>query len=387
MTELCPKLLAMLLKFTFLLAFTAATVWPQIEVLATGLQGASKVILTPRGNFLVSETSMALNAGRVSFVSRAGIRRSLIEGLPSGVEVTLAGGSGPSALALTGRTLYVAMGGGDAERRGTAPGTSMHNPAGASSAIFATILEFRLSGDVDTLAGTFKLTPAQQTELADGATLNLDDGSGTKAEVSILTRFPISEPDRMLIYRFSNPWGMVVADEGKALYVSDASQNSLARVDTATGRWQRVARFGPVANPTPVGPPMVDSVPTSIRVYGEELLVSFLTGFPFAPGNARVMALNPKTGMTSPFINQLTSAVDVLWWTRPNGRPQFFVLEFSANQSATPPPPGRLLRYDSPAPVVAAAGLITPVNMVLDEATQELFILELRGQILRLKLD
>lgn len=387
MAEMSPKLLAMLLKSTFFLVFAVSIAWPQVEVLATGLQGASKIVLTPRGNFLVTETSMALNAGRVSFVSRGGSRRSLIEGLPSGVEVTLAGGSGPSALALNGRTLYVAMGGGDAERRGTAPGTSMHNPAGASSAIFATILEFRLSGDVDTLAGTFKLTPTQQTELADGASVDLDDGSGANAQVSILARFPISEPDRILIYRFSNPWGMVVADEGKALYVTDASQNSLARVDTATGRWQRIVRFGPVANPTPVGAPMIDAVPTSVRVYGEELLVSFLTGFPFAPGNARVVALNPKTGTTTPFINQLTSATDVLWWTRPNGRPQFFVLEFSANQSATPAPPGRLLRYDSPEPVVAAAGLITPVNMVLDEATQELFILELRGQILRLKLD
>ena len=387
MAEISLKLRPMLLKSTIILVLSAATAWPQAQVLATGLQGASKIILTPRGNFLVSETSSALNAGRVSFVSRGGNRRSLIEGLPSGVEVTLAGGSGPSALALNGRTLYVAMGSGDAERRGTTPGTSMHNPVGASSAIFATILEFRLSGDVDALAGTFKLTPGQQTELADGASVELDDGSGTKAQVSILARFPISEPDRVTVYRFSNLWGMVLADEGKALYVIDASQNSLARVDTATGRWQRIVRFAPVANPTPVGAPMVDSVPTSVRVYGEELLVSFLTGFPFAPGNARVMALNPKTGMTSPFINQLTSAVDVLWWTRPNGRPQFFVLEFSANQSATPPPPGRLLRYDSPAPVVAAAGLITPVNMVLDEATQELFILELRGQILRLKLD
>ena len=107
----------------------------------------------------------------------------------------------------------------------------------------------------------------------------------------------------------------------------------------------------------------------------------------FAQGNARVVALNPKTGVSTPFINGVTSVTDVLWRERPNGAGQFFVLEFSANQSATPAPPGRLLRFDSPEPVVVAAGLITPVNMVLDPATQELFILELRGQILRLQLD
>ena len=185
----------MQLKSIFLLAISAAAAWPQAQVLATGLPGANKLLLTPRGNFLVSEPSMATNAGRVSFVSRGGSRRSLIEGLPSGIEVTLGGGSGPSAMALNGRTLYVALGAGDSERRGTVPGTSIHNPAGASSAIFASILEFRFSGDVDTLGGTFRLTPAQHAALADGATVDLDDGSGGRAQASVLTRFPISAPD------------------------------------------------------------------------------------------------------------------------------------------------------------------------------------------------
>lgn len=384
---LCPRLLAMQRKSLLLLVIAAASVWPQAQVVATGLQAPNKLLLTPRGNFLVSETSMAPNAGRVSFVSRGGTRRSLVEGLPSGIEVTLAGGSGPSALALNGRSLYIAIGTGDSERRGVAPGTSVPNPAGASSPLFASILEFRLSADVDSLLGTFKLTAAQQNLLADGATVDLEDGSGAAAQVFILARFPITLPDPNTIYRFSNPWGIVVVEDGKALYVNDASQNIVARVDTVTGRWQRIARFGPVENPTPVGAPFLDSVPTSIRVYGDELLVSHLTGFPFVPGNARVVTVNPKTGTVAPFINGLTSVTDVLWRERPNGAAQFFVLEFSANQSATPAPPGRLLRFDTREPVVAAAGLITPVNMVLDAATQELFILELRGQILRLPLN
>jgi hypothetical protein len=79
--------------------------------------------------------------------------------------------------------------------------------------------------------------------------------------------------------------------------------------------------------------------------------------------------------------------VDVLWCRLPAGRRQFFVLEFSQNQSATPPAPGRLLRYDTPEAQVAAAGLITPVSLAYDESTQDLFILELRGQILQLRLN
>lgn len=196
----------------------------------------------------------------------------------------------------------------------------------------------------------------------------------------------MAEPHPTAIYKFSNPWGMALSEDGRNLYVTDASQNCLVRIDTTNGRWRRLARFSPFPNPTPVGPPMVDSVPTSVRVYGDHVLVSFLSGFPFASGNARVLIVNPETGASEPFIFGLTSVTDVLWRPRPGARSQFFVLEFSANQSANPAPPGRLLRFDTPAAQVAAT-FITPVSMAFDEATGDLFILELRGQIQQLKIN
>jgi len=292
-------------------------------------------------------------------------------------------------MALRGRTLYLVLSVGDAERRGQAPGTSIHNPEGASSPLFASILEIRLSQDPDSIAGTFRMAPQHHQVLTDGGEVELNDGSGATARISLLARFPISEPEPNVIYRFSNPWGLALTDDGRTLYMSDASLDSIVGVDTATGRWRRLVRFPRVPNPGPVGPPVLDTVPTSVRIYGEQLLVSFLSGFPFVPGNARVLAVNPATGASEPFIFGLTSATDILWRPRADGRSQFFVLEFSQNQSAQPPPPGRLLRFDSgsPAPQVAAAGLITPVSLAYDEARQELFILELRGQILRLRLD
>jgi len=174
--------------------------------------------------------------------------------------------------------------------------------------------------------------------------------------------------------------------DGKTLYVADASVNSVAKVDTATGKWRRTTRFPAVPNGTPVGPPMVDAVPTGIRIYGDQVLVSFLTGFPFVPGNARVLAVNPEPGTTEPFIFGLTSATDVLWRELPTGASEFYVIEFSANQSANPAPPGRLLRFDRAGMQVIAAPLITPVSMAYDAATKELFVLELRGQIVRVQL-
>jgi hypothetical protein len=99
-----------------------------------------------------------------------------------------------------------------------------------------------------------------------------------------------------------------------------------------------------------------------------------------------VLIVDPESGAASTFIFDLTSVTDVLWRPRAGERAQFFVLEFSANQSANPAPPGRLLRFDNTEAQVAGT-FITPVNMVFDEATSELFILELRGQIQQLKIN
>lgn len=377
----------MSIKSLTIFLFVASPIWCQPQVLATGLKGPHKIILTPQGNLLVAESGDSPNEGRVSLVTRTGATRSLLEGLPSGIDVTLAGYNGPTGLALRDRTLYLALGNGDGERRGQVPGTSIHRPEGPSSPLFASILEIRFSNDVDAIGGGFRITPQHQQVLNDGGEVELEDGSGGNARISLLARFPVSEPSPNAVYRFSNPWGLALSEDGGSLYVNDASINALVRVNTTTGRWRRVTRFPPVPNPGQVGPPVLDAVPTSSRLYGNQILVSFLTGFPFVPGNARVLAVNPDTGVSEPFIFGLTSAVDILWRSRPDGRSQFFVLEFSQNQSATPPAPGRLLRYDSPEPTVAAANLIAPVSLAYDESAQDLFILELRGQILRLHLD
>jgi hypothetical protein len=155
--------------------------------------------------------------------------------------------------------------------------------------------------------------------------------------------------------------------DGETLYMTDASINALVAIDTSTGRWRRLLRFPVLPNIGPIGPPVVESVPTGLRLYGGQLLVSFLTGFPFARGHARVLAVNPDDATTEPFIFGLTSAVDVLWRDVPGGGRQFFVLEFSQNQSAQPPAPGRLLRYDTPQPQVVLDDLLGPVSLAYDE--------------------
>jgi hypothetical protein len=364
----------------------AATCCAQTQVVATGLEQPNKLLVTPRGQLLVSETSLLPNAGRISVVSPGGARRSLIEGLPSGTDVA-GSGSGPTAMATRARRLYVAIGGGDAERRGTAPGTSMLNPQGISSPLFSSVLEFRFSTAVDNAAGTLRLTPEIQAQLADGAEVQLDDGAGGSATASVLAQFPMVLPDPRSIYRFGNPWGLELSPDERDLWLVDASTNSLIHIDAGNGRWRRVLRFPPLANAGPAGPPLVDVVPTSVRAYDGQLLVSFLTGFPFTPGAARVLLVTPERPSAEPFILGLTSAVDVLWRDRQQGRRQFFVLEFSQNQSATPASPGRLLRFDSPQPQAMVNDLRAPVSMQFDPASDAIYVVELSGRLLRIPIE
>jgi hypothetical protein len=369
-------------------AFVAASTLVSAQaptVITTGLQSPQRLLLTPRGNFLVTESGAAVNAGRVSFISRSGNRRSLIEGLPAGADVE-GGFSGPTAVALQDRTVFVAIGPGDAERRGTVPGTSQYNPAGFSSPLFASILAFRFSSPVDNVTGTVALTPAQHQQLADGQELMLRDGAGGTATASLVVKLPEATPDPNAVYRFSNPYGFEFSRSGRSLYYADASQDTVVEIDLVTSRRRTLARFPKFPNPSKIGPPVVDAVPTSVTFYDSHLLVTFLTGYPFTPGNARVYSVDLATKKVEPFINGLSSAVDLQVRRGREGAPEFFVLEFSTNQSATPPAPGRLLHYVTPAPMVLSNQLTAPISIQVDNESNTVFVLELTGRLLAIKL-
>jgi len=371
-------------RLTILLGIVSAA-WGQ-QVIATGLQTPQRFVLTSRGNFLVSETSTTPNSGRVSFVSRSGTRRTLIANLPSGAALP-GDAAGPTGLALRDRFLFLAIGVGDAERPGTQPGTVTFNPAGMSSPLFSSVLVFQFRTDPDFIVGTFSFTPEIQRRLSDGEEVTLEDGAGGRADVSVLANLPDAIPDPNSIYRFSNPWGIELSRNGRTLYVADASTNALVSIDTLTGRWERLMRFAPIPNSSGVGPPFSDAVPTSVRLYGNSLLVSFLSGFPFVPSSARVLRVQPSEAVGTPFIWNLTAVTDVLYRPRSgSGRPQFFVIEHSTNMRATPRAPGRLIRFDTPDQTVVSSTLSGPVCMALEAETNTLFVLQLSGSIVEFKL-
>jgi hypothetical protein len=350
---------------------------PQGPPFVAGLQLPSKVAFTRHRNLVVAEAGTpANNSGRISLIDRAtATRRTLIEGLPSGISHAEEPGtpSGPSGVAVQDRTIYVTIGAGDAVLPGPAPGSEQVNPASASP-ILASLLSLQSSAPLDVAAGGFVLTVADHTTLKNGAAVTLHNSAGDELVVKLIADFPDyteePRPDFAANVRAGNPFGVEV--QGQTLYVVDASQNVVRRVDANTGATTTLSTIGKVANPTPVGPPVIDPVPDSIHLRGSDLVVTTLTGFPFPAGSAKVLQVSTTGGAVTSLISGLTSAID----SAPLGggaNDPLVVLEFSTNMLAGAP--GRLrLVTPAGASTTLAEGLPTPTSMVVDATTGEIFV-------------
>src|SRR5262245_17689468 len=238
-------------------------------VLTTGLNSPMKVILTPEGNLLISESTVVLNTGRVSIVDRSGTRRTLLDGLPSGPALGSPIPLGPSALVLDGRTLYISI----LEGNALAPASggtvlAVPNPAGVASPILSSILKVQLSADVDRILSPFQLTLEDHFTLADFWDVVLTNADGQTATLELLADFPDTPLDRREVHGHLRLYGMTLDPDRKFLYVADAGQNRLVKVDADTGRWQTVVRFPRIPRVTPTATDTeTDAVPTGARFY------------------------------------------------------------------------------------------------------------------------
>jgi hypothetical protein len=135
----------------------------------------------------------------------------------------------------------------------------------------------------------------------------------------------------------SNPYGLL--REPGSTVVADAGANALLRVG-ANGSISTVAVFAARANPTPVGPPFLDSVPTSVAVGPDgAYYVGELTGFPFPSGFANVYRVEPGHAPTIAWSG-FTMVIDIAFG--PDG--SLYVLEHSAGGPMFFATTGRLLR-------------------------------------------
>ena len=90
-----------------------------------------------------------------------------------------------------------------------------------------------------------------------------------------------------------------------------------------------------------------------------------------------MMQVDPATGQATLFITFLSSSIDSIFRARGNGSPQWFVLEYSIGSLASAaPPPGRLLEFNTLPGTILADGLNSPTGLALNEATNDLYILD-----------
>ena len=222
----------------------AATITP----VASGLTAPTKTTLTNAGNLLVSEAGAGPNTGRLSLVDPAtGSRRTLVDGLPSGV---FSGEpSGPGGLLLRGRTLYLTIGVGDAVMSGPVAATTVPNPR-PGSPLFACLLAFHFSADIERTTTALTLSPADHAALKAGTRITRDNGGGENVTIELFVDFPdyVAEPRPTLAdnVRGSNPFDLVAL--GERLFIADASLNSIRTVDLNTRTVGTLTTFAPLPN-------------------------------------------------------------------------------------------------------------------------------------------
>ena len=397
MTKLLSRRLASgrslaVLAATVMVASGDAAAQCPVAELASGLQLPLGITRSNQDNLIVSETgTTAPNTGRISIVDLDGNRRTLVDGLPSGINDVLEP-SGPAGVFMRGRTVYVAIGVGDVAIAGPIPGTSLPNPNPPSSPIFSSILAIHLSAHVEKITEGFTLSIGDYEALADGDQVKLSNGGGDKATVELIANFPDFIPNPIGPVpgnvRLSNPFDLVAV--GSELYVTDGGRNLVWQVDIHSGAFSELAAFPAIPNPLfPLGPPVTEAVPTGIRYSGGQLLVTLFRGAPFPPGTSQVQAVDPVTGAQAPFITGLKTAIDVLP-IRDGDDTDWLVLQH-ASVGAFFGSAGSLLRFETPGsvPTVIAGGpatapfcLTRPTSMALDEKTGTLYVTELGGRIL-----
>ncbi len=351
-----------------------------------GLRSPLGIALSNQNNLLVSETGTTgvLHSGRISIVDTDGTRRTLLDGLPSATN-DVNEPSGPAGLLMRGRTLYVAIGIGDAIQV-AAPGSPFRigNPNPASP-IFSSVLAVHFSADVEKTPAGFSLTPDDHDALANGQTVKLSGGRGD-VTIELVANFPDYIPNPLPTapdnVRGSNPFDLELI--GDQLYVTDGGRNLVWRTDIHSGAFAPLAAFDPVPNLTGVGGPVLEAVPTGIREFEGSLFVTLFRGFPFPPGASAVQRIDPATGAQAAVLTGLRSAIDVL--PGADEPASLFVLEHGSGPLLPPfSGPGSLTLRTAGGSSVLANCLGRPTSMVRDHHSGAFYITELvNGRVVRI---
>jgi len=155
----------------------------------------------------------------------------------------------------------------------------------------------------------------------------------------------------------SHPYNLIKCFDG-SLYIVDAGANAIIKRKSA-GNYSVFAKFPDMKNPTPVGPPMIQSVPTGIIFDGASFLVSTLTGFPFLDKQAVIYKVS-MSGKVSVYKDGLTTLTGIT----PGNLFDRVVLHYgSFGATGFVPNSGSLLSVNSNTVKVITTGLNMPAGI------------------------
>ena len=154
----------------------------------------------------------------------------------------------------------------------------------------------------------------------------------------------------------SNIYKIIFDERGNA-YVTDSGANVVVK-RSKEGKLSIFAKIPKIPNPTPVGAPTVEAVPTGIAYNGKNFFVSAFGGFPFAPGSSRIYEIN-KSGEIVGFQEGYTTLID-LEFSEPRAR-SLFALQFGTfGEAGFEPNSGALVLATPQGPVEVIEGLNFP---------------------------
>ncbi len=259
-------------KITILvLVFLQLQAMAQLGLLTDSLNGPIGVTVDQWGSVWLAEVGSGNNDGVISYVAKSGKKYPVITNLPSKVNPIADDVVGPwKAIPMTYGKIAVLLGG------NYTLGTN-----------FGKLAFFDLAGYKPGVDPVKSLKDTTHTfdisTFAFSTSVNMD----------------------------SDPFS-AVQDEDGHWYITDAGANTIIKVSKNGKEKSVFARFSGFPNPTPVGPPFIDAVPTGIVAlpkYGG-FLVTTLTGFPFLEGRAAVYFVD-RNGNISPYTTGLTLLTDI----------------------------------------------------------------------------